>query len=88
MNKLTKIATTTGLVGLGILLLIMIFGIGHPNPLFNYGVGIGLILIFAAIVLYVIGWIIDFKDAITKRNLIGALILILAAVLFVYQFLK
>ena len=88
MNKLAKIATTTGLVGIGLLLLIMISGIGYPNPLFNYGVGIGLILIFASIILYAISWIIDFKDAITKKNLIGAFILLLVAVFTVYQFLK
>lgn len=88
MNKRTKIAATTGLVGLGILLLIMISGIGHPNPLFNYGVGMGLMMIFASIILYVIGWIIDLKNAITKKNRIDALILILVAVFFVYQFLK
>lgn len=85
MNQITKAGMITSCVGLGLVMLVIVSGVAHPNPFFNYGAGLGLLLVFVSIALFLFGWIIDFKREVKHKNWTGAVLLLVIAIITVFQ---
>lgn len=85
MNKITKVGIMTSCVGLGLIILVIVSGVAHPNPFFDYGAGLGLLLVFVSIALLAFGWMIDFKREVKHKNWTAAVLLLVIAVITVFQ---
>ncbi|MBS5144979.1 MAG: hypothetical protein KHY89_05585 [Butyricicoccus pullicaecorum] len=89
MNKLTKIAIITSLIGFGLLLFVIASDAAYPDFCFRYGTGFGILFLLASLILFTFGWIIDFKMAIQHKNWTSAVwLLVLAGVMIFLLFFK
>lgn len=86
MNRLTKIAIIISLIGLSLLLFVIASGAAYPDFLFRYGTGVGILFLFAAFLLFIFGWMIDFKRAIQHKNWTRAVWLLILAGIMIYGF--
>ena len=87
MNTITKTAVGTSIAALILLGSVMLSGASYPDGLFTYGTGIGLILLFASLILYAVGWGRDFWIAFKQQNRYGILILVVSAILVIFPIL-
>lgn len=86
MNQLTKIAIIISLIGLSLLLFVIASGAAYPDFLFRYGTGFGILFLFAALLLLIFGWLIDFKRAIQYKHWTRAMWLLILAGIMIYGF--
>lgn len=88
MRRLKKIAVITSIIGLGIIGIVILSGASYPNYLFTYGTVIGLLMVFVSILLYVASWCQELFENVKAKNIIGVVILVIAAILFLIPFTK
>ena len=88
MSGLNKTAIITSIIGLVFIAVVIISGSSYPDPLFSYGTAIGLLMCFVAILLYIANWCREVFVSIKNKNIVGILILIFTAILFVSSFIK
>ena len=88
MNKLNKIAITTSIGGLVLLILVLISGSSYPDPFYSYGTAIGMFMVFLSLLLYIVIWCRELYVSIKEKNAVDSLILIIALILFVIIFIR
>lgn len=88
MSRLEKLAVITALIGLGSIGIVILSDTSYPNLLFTYGTAIGLLMVVVSILLYAAGWSQELFENVKEKNIIGVVILLAAAILFLVPFMK
>ena len=88
MSKVNKLATITAIIGLVIITVVIISGVSYPHPLFIYGTAMGMLMVFSALFLYVVSWCSELIAEIKAKNIVGILILIITAIIFIITFIR
>ena len=88
MMGLRKLAVITSMIGLGILGSVILSGASYPDRLFSYGTAIGMLMVFVSILLYVAVWCHQLFENVKSKNIIGIVLLVITAILFLIPFIK
>ena len=71
-------------LGLLILMVVVLSDAAHPSPVFHVGTLLGLGLIFLGLVLLVVHWVGDVRDAVRTRKPLELIYLLAAAAVLLF----
>ncbi|WP_071428958.1 hypothetical protein [Angelakisella massiliensis] len=75
-------------LGFLILLLLMFTGVAYPHPFFTVGTLVGMGLIFTALFLWAVYWLMEMIRAVRGGKVLRILLLLLIALVCLYSFFR
>lgn len=88
MNKWSFRGVRTGLGGLALLLLLVVFDLRYPDPLFTIGMILGLGAVGISFLFFVLAFLKDLKGAVKTKDWWGVFVLVVAGAFILSRFFR